>query len=131
MGWVLRIEDDWLPLAIDCFFYTVLTGRGHRTLGESYSHLLPVDVQSRSHLLKNKVKRILWVLMTILVPFAIKKAGNRETERVMEILEPINRILLYGMGKFPTIINQTLSIRYVSHVVKLFIILNENLDILS
>lgn len=115
---MLRIEDDWLPLAVDCFYYAVLTGRGHRTLGESYSHLLPVDVQSRTHLLKDRVKRVAWVLMTILVPFAIKKSGggnrDREIAGLMEVLEPINRILLYGMGKFPSVLNQSLSIRYVS-----------------
>lgn len=110
----MRIEDDWLPLAIDCFYYMSLTGRGNRTLGESYSHLLPVDTQSRSLLLKNKMKRCVWVLVTVLVPFMIKKKGSREVKGIVEVLEPINRILLYGMGKFPTITNQFLSIRYVS-----------------
>ena len=114
VGWVMRIEDDWLPLAVDCFYYTILTGRGHRTLGESYSHLMPVDLQSRSLLLKNKVKRLLWIITTILVPFILKRRVSKDKRRLIEILEPINAILFYASGKFPTIINQMLSIRYVS-----------------
>ena len=113
MGWVLRIEEDWLPLAVDCFYYTVLTGQGHRTLGESYSHLTPVDLQSRGLLLKNKIKRIIWVLMRVIIPFIIKKGGGKEVRRLIDVLEPVNTILFYVSGKFPTIINQMLSIRYV------------------
>ena len=110
----MRIEDDWLPLVVDLFYYTIFTGNGNRTLGESYSHLMPVDLTSRRLLLKNKLKRILWVIATILVPFAIKKRAGKEGRNVIELMVPVNSILFYASGKFPNIVNNLLSIRYVS-----------------
>ena len=114
VGWVFKIEDDWLPLAVDCFYYAVLTGQGQRTLGESYSHLMPVDLESRGLLLKNKIKRMVWVLATVILPFLLRKNANRDMRALVDILEPLNRILLYATGKYSTIINRTLSIRYVN-----------------
>lgn len=113
--------EDWVPLVVDLLYYTLQTGRGRRTLGEAYSNLVPVDLDSRDYFLKNKLKRLLWVVTTVVLPFTLKKGIKSETfKRVLEILVPLNSIIFYYSGKYPSIINRFLSIRYVNAYDSLF-----------
>jgi len=117
VGVYLKFEE-WLPVVVDLLYYTLQTGRGRLTLGEAYSNLVPVDLDSRDYFLNNRIKRILWVVMTVLVPFTVKKGIKSEMlKRILEILEPLNSIFFYYSGKYPSIINRFLSIRYVRRLV--------------
>lgn len=113
VGLYLKLEE-WLPVIVDLLYYTLQTGRGRLTLGEAYSNLVPVDLESRNYFLHNKIKRILWVITAVLVPFTLKRRIKSEmSKRILETLEPLNSILFYYSGKYPSIINRFLSIRYV------------------
>lgn len=108
--------EEWVPLAVDLLYYLVQTGRGRRTLGEAYRNLVPVDLDSRDYFLNSKIKRLLWVVATVVLPFTLKKGIKSEIlKKVLEILEPLNSILFYYSGKYPSIINRLLSIRYVHY----------------
>lgn len=108
--------EEWLPLIVDLLYYMIQTGRGRRTLGEAYSNLVPVDLSSRDYFLKDKVKRILWILATVVIPFTVKKGTRSQfLKKILEIAEPLNLILFYYSGKYPSIINRFLSIRYVKN----------------
>jgi hypothetical protein len=130
VGVYLKIEE-WLPLIVDLIYYSLQTGRGRRTLGEAYSNLVPVDLDSRDYFLKSKIKRILWVVMTVLVPFTLKKGIKSDLiKRILVLFDPLNSIFFYYSGKYPSIVNRLLSIRYVRPLIFISSILF-CLDILS
>lgn len=117
VGVYLKLEE-WLPLIVDLFYYGVQTGSGRRTLGEAYSNVAPVDLNKRDFFLKDRLKRVLWVVLRIILPFAIKKGFSRSApmvKRLFEIIEPLNSVLFYYSGKYPSIVNRFLSVRYVNH----------------
>jgi hypothetical protein len=130
VGVYLKIEE-WLPVIVDLIYYSLQTGRGRRTLGEAYSNLVPVDLDSRDYFLKSKIKRIFWVVMTVLVPFTLKKGIKSDLiKRILDIFDPLNSIFFYYSGKYPSIVNRLLSIRYVRPLIFISSILF-CLDILS
>lgn len=130
VGVYLKIEE-WLPVIVDLIYYSLQTGRGRRTLGEAYSNLVPVDLDSRDYFLKSKIKRIFWVVMTVLVPFTLKKGIKSDLiKRILVLFDPLNSIFFYYSGKYPSIVNRLLSIRYVRPLIFISSILF-CLDILS
>lgn len=111
VGTVMRMEE-WLPLLIDLLYYSLLTGSGKRTLGEAYSNIVPVDTSSRDYFLKNRGKRVIWIVLGVLVPFALKRS-TKNSRFPVESLESLSKIYFYFSGKYPLLINKFLSIRYV------------------
>lgn len=113
VGWYLKLEE-WLPFIVDIFYYSTLTGSGKRTLGESYSNIVPVESVQRKLLLGIRSKRILWVILGVLIPHILKrKTKNKMSGKIIEILSESRLILFYLFGKFPSFTNRILSIRYV------------------
>lgn len=110
----LKLEE-WLPLLTDLIYYGMLTGLGRRTLGEAYSNIAPVDLEKRNFFLKYKAKRIIWILFSVVIPFTLKKKGHCKPllKRPLNCLTPLNSILFYFSGAFPSIVNRVLSVRYI------------------
>lgn len=110
--------EEWLPLLVDLFYYTALTGFGQRTLGEAYSSLVPVDTVQRKLFLKMRTGRVVWVILGVVLPYALKRTfkltGQVRLAKLMELLNELKTVLFYFSGKFPSFTNKFLSIRYVS-----------------
>lgn len=113
VGIYLKIEE-WLPLLTDLAYYFILTGAGRRTLGEAYSNIVPVDLDKRDFFLKSKVKRVIWIVCSVLLPFTLKKrCKSARLKRLIDCLAPLNSIFFYYSGAFPSIINRFLAVRYI------------------
>lgn len=113
VGMYLKIEE-WLPLLTDLMYYGVMTGSGRRTLGEAYSNIVPVDLDKKDYFLKSKVKRIIWIVFSVLLPFTLKRrCKSPRLQRVIDCLAPTNTIFFYLTGAFPSIVNRFLSVRYI------------------
>ena len=113
-----------MPLLVDLFYYLASTGCGKRTLGEAYSNIVPVDIEKKQLFLANgigngnettgmRTKRIVWVLLSVLLPHILKNSTNGRAKEILDILFELKSVLFYWSGKFPSFTNQFLSIRHV------------------
>lgn len=99
--------EEWIEALGRVLYWLLLTGSGHRSLGEEYIRISPVDMKSRSLFLENVPKRLAFALLSVLLPFVLK--GKHYSESV----EVLNAVHFYWTGKFPTLLHRLFSIRYV------------------
>ena len=98
--------EEWIEAAGRALYWLLLTGSGSRSLGEEYVRIVPVDVRSRSLFLQKPSKRIIFALLSSLLPIVLKK-------ELSETVDSINSVQFYWNGKFPTLLHWFFSIRYV------------------
>jgi hypothetical protein len=100
--------EEWIEGAGNVLYWLLLTAAGNRSLGEEYVRIAPVDLRSKSLLLRRPSKRLIFALLSGLLPVFVKK-GSWET------LDSINSVQFYWNGNFPTLLHRIFSIRYVRH----------------